>query len=112
MSLRRLNFDVEALGDIAAKASGPSERDEIEVIGEGIRTPRDHNLQSTIRTFNRVFRLGLNNGQNVVARILFVMQDREISLRVARWQQLTLFGPGLAPPYGKCLPGMRPQIIT
>jgi hypothetical protein len=35
MSLRQLNFDVEALGAIAAKACGALECNEIEVIGEG-----------------------------------------------------------------------------
>jgi hypothetical protein len=35
MALRHINFDVEALGAIAAKACGASECNEIEVIGEG-----------------------------------------------------------------------------
>jgi len=35
MVLRRINFDVEALGAIAAKPCGASECNEIEVIGEG-----------------------------------------------------------------------------
>jgi hypothetical protein len=35
MALRQLDFDVEALGAIAAKACGASECNEIEVIGEG-----------------------------------------------------------------------------
>ena len=35
MALRHLDFDVEALGAIAAKAYGASECNEIEVIGEG-----------------------------------------------------------------------------
>ena len=35
MALRQLDFDVEALGAIAAKACGASECHEIEVIGEG-----------------------------------------------------------------------------
>ena len=34
MALRHLDFDVEALGEIAAKASGASECNEIEVIAE------------------------------------------------------------------------------
>ena len=35
MALRQLDFDVEALGAIAAKACGVFECNEIEVIGEG-----------------------------------------------------------------------------
>lgn len=57
MALRQLDFDVEALGAIAAKACGASECNEIEVVGEG--------------TFNRVFRLSLDTGNDVVARIPF-----------------------------------------
>ncbi len=36
MSLRKLNFDAEALIAVAAKASGASEGNEIAVIAEGI----------------------------------------------------------------------------
>jgi len=57
MVLRRINFDVEALGAIAAKPCGASECNEIEVIGEG--------------TFNRVFRLGLDTGNDVITCIPF-----------------------------------------
>ena len=38
MALRQLDFDVEALGAIAAKACGASECNEIEVVGEGLLT--------------------------------------------------------------------------
>lgn len=35
ISLRRLNFDIEALGAAATRASGAMECNEIQVIGEG-----------------------------------------------------------------------------
>ena len=73
MALRQLDFDVEALGAIAAKACGTSECNEIEVIGEGRSDfcSRGNHFQSFPGTFNRVFRLGLDTGNDVVARIRF-----------------------------------------
>ncbi|KAF9485545.1 hypothetical protein BDN70DRAFT_591828 [Pholiota conissans] len=57
MALRRLEFDVEALGRVAAAAGGASECTKIEFLAEG--------------SCNRVFSLGLSNGKNVIARIPF-----------------------------------------
>ncbi|KAF9485544.1 kinase-like protein [Pholiota conissans] len=57
MALRRVEFDVEALGAIAAKAVGAVKCNEIAFIVEG--------------SYNRVFRLRLSNNKTVIARIPF-----------------------------------------
>ncbi|KJA22711.1 hypothetical protein HYPSUDRAFT_77307 [Hypholoma sublateritium FD-334 SS-4] len=54
MSLRRLNFDADALVAVAVKASGASEGNEIAVIAEG--------------SYNRVFRINFADGKDVIAR--------------------------------------------
>ncbi|KAF9485554.1 hypothetical protein BDN70DRAFT_871224 [Pholiota conissans] len=57
MALRQLEFDVEALGEVAAKAGGAMGCNKVEFLAEG--------------SYNRVFRLALSNGKDVVARIPF-----------------------------------------
>ncbi|KDR84192.1 hypothetical protein GALMADRAFT_205913 [Galerina marginata CBS 339.88] len=57
MALRRLDFDIVALGRIAAQASGGSKCTDMVVIGEG--------------TFNRIFRLSFDTADDIIARIPF-----------------------------------------
>ena len=72
MALRTIEFDVEALGRTAAAASGGSNCNEVEFIGEGADIHPIHLYFCHGRpgTFNRVLRFGFEVGRDVVARTL------------------------------------------
>ncbi|KAF8898262.1 hypothetical protein CPB84DRAFT_1155779 [Gymnopilus junonius] len=57
MGFRKLNFDVDALGNVAARASGVSQWTDMRLIAEG--------------QFNRILGITLDNGKEVVARMPF-----------------------------------------
>src|ERR1700736_3276896 len=104
MALRQLDFNVEALGAIAAKACGASECNEIGVIGEGrsdfvpeaiVLNP--FQAHSTVY-FASVSTLAMTSLP--VSR--FVMLDRGVSLHVVRWRRWTLFGLVLVHQLRKC----------
>jgi hypothetical protein len=113
MALRHLDFDVEALGTIAAKAYGASECNEIEVIGEGHwNILLETNMLNPFQGHSTAY-IALVSTLAVMLLLVsrFVMLDRGASLHVARWQRWTLYGLALVPQFRKCSPGTRPQII-
>lgn len=71
MSIRRLEFDIEALCAVAAKAVGTAECSTIGVLAEGesplASCSKNHRSRS-VGGCNRVFLLGMDNGTEVIAR--------------------------------------------
>ena len=72
LSLRRLEFSVEAIGEVAAKASNAKECSELSLLAEGKHFAFSlAELRSSVGGFNRLFSLALDNGKEVVVRMPF-----------------------------------------